>query len=190
MRGAVGEVGDTHGSERLAHPGLERLPPQTEVRRAEGDVIPDRRHEELVVGVLEHDAHAAAHLQEVAVGDRQARDGHRPPARGEDAVEVQHECRLAGAVGPQQRDTLAPVHVQVHPEEGLVSPRVGVGDPLEVQHGDAHDSLTVAETTAATSAGRSASAHCDDVADSGEVTGIDPDHPRLTMARCTRSPRS
>ena len=45
-------------------------------------------------------------------------------------------------------------------------------------------------TAPATAAGARARAHWAGVAARGAVTGILPDQPRLTMARCTRSPRS
>ena len=51
---------------------------EAEVERPEGDVLGHRRHEELVVGVLEDEADPAAQLAQVAVrhveaGDRAAR---------------------------------------------------------------------------------------------------------------------
>ena len=49
------------------------------------------------------------------------------PAR-QDAVEVQHQGRLAGAVGAEQRHPFAGVHVQVDAEQGLVAVGVGVGE--------------------------------------------------------------
>ena len=53
---------------------LERSRPgQAEVGRAEGHVVADRRHEQLVVGILEHDADAAADLPQVALGDGEVR---------------------------------------------------------------------------------------------------------------------
>ena len=117
-------------------------------------------------------------------------DRHRAGARREDAVEVQHQRRLAGAVRPQQGDPLARVHVQVDTEQRLVATGVRVGHAAQVEHGHAHPSRTPTVTTAATAAGDRASAHWAGVATSGATTGIRPDQPRLTMARCTRSPRS
>ncbi len=56
----------------------------------------------------------------------------------EDAVEVQHQRGLAGAVGSEQGHAFALVHVQVDAEQGLVAVRVGVRQPADVEHGDAH----------------------------------------------------
>ncbi len=103
---------------------------------------------------------------------------------------MQHQRRLAGAVGAEQGHPLPRVHVQVDAEEGLVPAGVGVGDAAQVEDGHAHPTRTPTVTTAATAAGASASAHWAGDAASGAVTGIRPDQPRLTMARCTRSPRS
>ena len=61
-----------------------------------------------------------------------------PAPGGEDAVEVQHQRGLAGAVGAEQGDPLPLVHVQVDPEERLVAVGVGVGQPADVEHGRGH----------------------------------------------------
>ena len=87
------------------------------------------------------------------------RDG--PGARGEDAVEVQHQRGLARPVGPEQGDPLALVDVQVDPEQGLVAVGVGVGEAADVQDRRAH----------------------------GVRSGL-ASYPRDSIARCTRSPRS
>ena len=109
----------------------------------------------------------------------------------QDAVEVQHERRLAGAVGPEQRHPLAAVHVEVDAEQGLVPTGVGVGDTAQVEDGDAHPSRTPSETTAGHERpARGRGPTPPGPACSGAVTGIRPDQPRLTIARCTRSPRS
>ena len=63
------------------------------------------------------------------------RPGHQ------DAVEVQHERGLAGAVGAEQRDPLALVDVEVDAVQRLVAVGVGVGDALQVEDGDAHRTL-------------------------------------------------
>ena len=111
---------------------------QAEVGRAERDVLAHGGHEQLVVGVLEDDPHAAPDLLEVRLLHRQPRDRDRPGTGGEDPVEVQHQRGLAGAVGTEQGDPLAPVDVQVDPEERLVAVGVGVRQPAHVQHGDGH----------------------------------------------------
>ena len=82
MRRAVGEVLDADSGQRLGDPGVELGAAQPEVRRAERHVVAHRRHEELVVGVLEDDADPATHLEQGVRGDRQPGDGHAAPAPG------------------------------------------------------------------------------------------------------------
>ena len=65
--------------------------------------------------------------------DRQPADRDGPGAGGEDAVEVQHQRGLAGAVGAEQRDPLAAVDVQVDAEQRLVAVGVGEGEAADVE---------------------------------------------------------
>ena len=84
------------------HPVLELVAPQPEVGRTEGHVVAHGGHEQLVVGVLEHERHPAADLGVGWPAPPPAR--RRPPSPvggSQDAVEVQHEGGLAGAVGPE-----------------------------------------------------------------------------------------
>ena len=74
MRGA-------HARERLVDARLDVLGRQAEVHRPEADVLGDRRHEELVVGVLEHHADGAADLGQRALGHRRAADVDRALGR-------------------------------------------------------------------------------------------------------------
>ena len=53
------------------HPRLQFRAAQPGRGGPEGNVLADRGHEELVVGVLEDDADPAADLREVRLGDRQ-----------------------------------------------------------------------------------------------------------------------
>ncbi len=105
-------------------------------------------------------------------------------------VEVEDEGRLAGAVRPEEGHPLPQVDVEVDAEERLVPAGVGVGDTAQVEDGDAHPARTARLTAPATAAGARARAHCAGVAARTAVTGSRPFHPRLTIARCTRSPRS
>ena len=123
---------------RAPYPLLQRFPAQAEVGRAEGDVLPDPGHEQLVVRVLEDDPDAAADLGEIRPGDRQAGDGDRAGAGGQDAVEVEDQGGLARAVGAEQRHPFPGVDVQVDTEQGLVSVRVGVGEAADIEDGCGH----------------------------------------------------
>ena len=53
---------------------LDLGPRAAEVERAERDVLAHRRHEQLVVGVLEDQADAGAQVADVVVADAQAGD--------------------------------------------------------------------------------------------------------------------
>ena len=61
-----------------------------------------------------------------------------PAPGGEDAVEVQHQRGLAGAVGAEQRDPLARCDVQVDAVQRLVPVGVGERQPADVEDGGAH----------------------------------------------------
>ena len=122
-------------SERGLHALLELVAAEAEVGRAEADVGADRAHEQLVVGVLEDDADPAADLGDVVLGDREAADRDAARAGGQDAVEVQHQRGLAGAVGAEQRDPLALVDVEVDAVERLVAVGVGEGQAADVEDG-------------------------------------------------------
>ena len=78
-------------------------------------------------------------------------------AGGEDAVEVQHQRGLAGAVGPEQGDPLARVDVQVDAEQRLVAVGVGVGEAADVEDGG-HGSLAAASRCSRATASRGAPA--------------------------------
>jgi hypothetical protein len=71
MRWAIGVRRHADRVEGLGHALVQLRSAQAEVHRSEGDVVADRAHEELVIGVLEDDADAAPDLQEVVLGDRQ-----------------------------------------------------------------------------------------------------------------------
>ena len=59
-------------------------------------------------------------------------------AGGEDAVEVQDEGGLAGAVGAEQRHPLAAVDVQVDAVQRLVAVGIGVRQAADVEDRGAH----------------------------------------------------
>ncbi len=115
------------------HALLQLRPLQPGRRGPERHVLPDGRHEELVVRVLEDDADPAPDLGHVPLVHGQPGDPHRAGAAGQDAVEVQHEGRLAGAVRPEQRDPLAARDREVDTEEGLVPVGVGEGQSGHVE---------------------------------------------------------
>ena len=70
VRRPVAVRGHADRGERLVDPGAQLGAAQAEVGRAERDVLGDRRHEQLVVGVLEDDADPAADLGQPRPGRR------------------------------------------------------------------------------------------------------------------------
>ena len=105
----VGEVAPCRRRRAPRRPAASSSAPRSpRLAGPKADVVAHGRHEQLVVGVLEDDADPAADLAQV----RLRRPGARRPApspapAAEDAVEVQHERRLAGAVRAEEGDPLA-----------------------------------------------------------------------------------
>ena len=203
---AVGEHVD--GGQRGVDPLAQRSTGDAEVGGPERDVVADGRHEQLVVGVLEDDPHPAADLLQVRRGHRQPAHGDPSGAGPQDAVEVQHQRRLARPVRAEQRDPLAGPDPQVDPVQGPVPVGVGVGEPGDVQRrrrdcgrgaggggaggeGNGHATLQPAAASAtANPAGARPASHCRRLGAPSSAQGMAPSNPRESIARCTRSPRS
>ena len=108
VRRPRGELVQAHRLERLVDPRAQRVAGEPLVGRAEGDVLLDGRHEQLVVGVLEDDPGAAADLAAGLVASSVVlADGDRAGQVLQRAAGGQRERRLARAVGAEQRDPLA-----------------------------------------------------------------------------------
>jgi hypothetical protein len=123
-----GGVGHADGGEGPGDPLVELGAGEAEVGGPEGHVLADGGHEELVVGVLEDDAHAPAHLGDVGVVDAEAVDPDGAGGGPQDAVEVEHQRGLAGPVGPEDGDALAGRDGQVHVPQRPVAVRVVEAD--------------------------------------------------------------
>ena len=142
-------------AQRIGHPSVQLVAAQAQVGRPERDVLADGGHEQLVVGVLEDDADAATDLAQVRLHHGQAADGDGAPCGRVDAVEVQHQGGLAGAVGPEHRDLLAIAYDQIDAVERWAA--VGVGEVqarhLEGRrrrgHRNLHAAIAHADATAA-----------------------------------------
>ena len=97
--GARGRAAHAHRGERLAPRARDLRAGRAQVERAEGTSSAHGGHEELVVGVLE-DQPTRARSSGSAVLDLQA--GHLERAlAAHQPVQVEHQRRLAGAVGPR-----------------------------------------------------------------------------------------
>jgi hypothetical protein len=195
VRRPVGVLGHPDPLERLEDPRVELGAAQAGVGRAEGDVVADRRHEQLVVRVLEDEPDPPPHLGQVRPRDVQPADPDRPGpgaagGRAEDPVEVQHQRRLAGAVGAEQRHPLPRLDPQVDPEQRLPPVGVGEGQALDVDRGG-HVALQArAASRAPASGSAAATAHCPALAPEVSSSSERPVQPRASIAWCTRSPRS
>src|SRR5947208_10931729 len=65
-----------HGLERLADARAQRVVAQAEVGRTERDVGLDRRHEQLVVGILEYDPYLGSHAAPGSGAEPHTTDRH------------------------------------------------------------------------------------------------------------------
>ena len=139
-RRAVGEVGDVHLAQRLVAAGPDLVLRQAELERAEGDVVEDRRAEQLDVGVLEDEPDLAVEAERVLRRRRPRRRRGRAPA----------SCPRSGAMipsrslssvdlpeplAPEQRDPLAALDAQVDPVERDLPAAVQVADAVELEDG-------------------------------------------------------
>jgi len=116
-RRPIGQVEDPDLHERGVAPRLHHRRRQAELERAEGDVVEDRRAEELHVGILEDEPDLAVEAEGVLpVGNRRhvaAESRHPARRRGGDPVEQLQERRLPAPVGAQEHDLLAPADLEV-----------------------------------------------------------------------------
>ena len=172
--------------QRLPDPLLDLRPGEPQVERAERDVLADRRHEQLVVGVLEDQADAGAQVTDVVVADAQAGDLELAAA-GQQRVEVQHQRRLAGAVGAEHGDALAVCHVQVEAVEARDAVRVAEPQAGGVDRAAHAARIRVVSRVVASAPRKSASVR---VKASVSRRGMFWLQPRASIARCTRSARS
>ena len=166
--------------ERLVDALVELVATQTEIGRPERDVVAHRRHEQLVVGILEHDPDPSPDLLELWPGDRQSGDQDLAGRRRVDAVEVEHECGLAGAVRPEHRDALTVLDRQVDAVQRRMPVGIGERQVADLdrrrrhQHEPHHTSQAAADTAAAAAGRESAIAHSARPARCWCSTGIAP----------------
>ncbi len=182
VRAAVCDVLHPHGAQRRSHAILEPRAGEPEVERPEGDVVAHRRHEELVVGILEDEADAGPQRLDVPVAD--VDPGHLEASlAAQEAVEVEHQGRLAGAVGSQHGDALPVGDVHVHAVERRLPVRVAVAQAARVDRA-AHAATSAATRTATSTATSATGAATSTVRSrSGRRTGIVPLYPRASIAR-------
>ena len=173
--------------ERLGDPVLDLLARAAAVERAERDVLADGRHEQLVVGVLEDEPDAGAQVADVVVADAQAGDLELALAL-QQRVELEHQRRLAGAVGAEDGDALAVGDVQVDAVEAGDAVRVGEPQAAGVDRA-AHAAITRTEQQRRARArrGRRRPRACSVRTFRRGIVCV---QPRASIARWTRSARS
>ncbi len=155
VRRPVGRAAHAGQGERPVDPSGQLGVPVAQVDRAEGHVVAHGGHEQLVVGVLEDDADPAPDFPQRRLADAQAVHGHRAGPRGQRAVQVQHQGRLAGPIGPEDGHPLPRGDVQVDPEQRLPAVRIGEGQLPDLQRPGrpAHPTVSAAAQTTAAAAG-------------------------------------
>jgi len=89
------------------YPTVHLVELEPHIQRPERDVVVDGRHEQLIVGVLEDQAHPLAHLTGRLGRQRDPIDCHRSSLRHEDAIHVEDECGFARPIRTEQRDPLS-----------------------------------------------------------------------------------
>jgi len=191
MGSAVGEVGSLHGLQRLPSARGESVPGEPQIRRPERNILTNRRHEELVICVLEYKAHPASDFPERVLCYHRIADPNRAGASRENPVQMQRQRGLPGAVRSQQSNPLAVVDLKIHSAQCLAPVRVAILDAIELDGGRRHVRTQAKAAIIPTSTRNPAAmAHCLLVAFGSSKLGMTPENPRDTIAACTRSPRS
>ena len=163
---------------------------KSQVRRPEGDVIADPVHKELIVWILEDEAHLPPDLGKCVILQNEPTDHDFAPLRAEQSVEMQRQRRLSRAIGAEQRHPFTGLDRDVEAiEDRVVFARVREGKVLDGNR-CAHISPTIVRPTTAATVGVAASNQSFRVVPASLKVGIVPLKPRAAMASWTRSPRS
>lgn len=111
---ALGQLAQAEHLERLVDPGPDLILGEAEVERSEGDVTGHVGREELVVGVLEDELHLLTMGRQAgsAVPQGIRADTNLAGVRSQRTGEHPEERRLAGAVGPEERQPRPGSHVE------------------------------------------------------------------------------
>ena len=185
VRRTVDRVIHAHGGECVGDPRLDLGPRQLHVERSKRHVLSHRRHEELVVRVLEHQPDASAKFGQRLLADVQAGDLQRSAAGGQQTVEVEHERGLARAIRTEDRNALTMLDTQIETVQRNLAVGIPVAQLADVD-GAAHR-ITRNGTSARTTAAMNTTSARPTVI--GAIWGISSRYPRAAIARYTRSPR-
>ena len=136
VRGTIDVVAHADGIQRFFDDRIEFGVAQAEVVRTEGNVFADRRHEELVVGILEDDADFATHSSErflVRRVDAFTGNLDETVLGGVDAVHVHDERGLPRAIRAEQRDAFTLFDHEIHAVQRLVPVRISESELVDAQ---------------------------------------------------------
>jgi hypothetical protein len=104
--------------------------------RPEGDVLPDRRAEQLIVRILKQQTDLRTNCQQVRLRHRRAEDmdgGGTRRTFGEKAVEVQEQGGLAGPVRADDTDSVAVADLETHVAQRLRAIGVAITEVVDLQ---------------------------------------------------------
>ncbi len=132
MRHAPVEAGHADRAERRLHAPVDLVGREPHVERAERDVVEHGGAEQLVVGVLEHEAHLGPDAPDRVLAHGHPRHVHAPVRGPERPVELEHERALAGAVRSDEGHLLARADAQVDAAEGLEPVGIAEVDVVEL----------------------------------------------------------
>ena len=128
VRRSIGDVTHSDLRKHRLCDGLSLLPREAHVERTERDVLADRRHEELVVGILEDDSDGATNLIKGLLGNRQVPDAHFTLSGPQEPVQLQQKGRFPGAIGSDQGDRFTMGDSEADPVQGAGAIGIGIGE--------------------------------------------------------------
>ena len=136
VRGAGGEVRDAEQREGLIGAGAGVVVAESEVKRAERDVLGDIGGEELVVRVLQHqlDASTVRPQRGPRVGERLSVEGDPAVGGAQRPGQALEQRGLARAVGAEQRHPSPGGDGEARPRQHRRPARIPDDDPLCPQH--------------------------------------------------------
>mgnify|MGYP006955966709 CR=1 FL=1 len=149
MRRAVGVSVHADGPKCVVDGGVEVVAAQTEVGGTEGNILSHSRHEQLIVWILEHDPHPPPNLGEIGLGDWKTSDRDAAVRGRVNAIEVQDQCGLSGAIGAEHGNAFAMPDREVDSVECEVPVGIGERDANHVNCRRAHRAIQAQAAIAA-----------------------------------------
>ena len=133
------ESRNAHGPQGPRHALVDLLGGEPHVGGAEGHVLADGGHEELVVGILKHQSHRLPDDGQRLAGDRYAAHVDATARGQQQPVGVEQQGRFSRAVHTYQSGLFAVPEGERHAPQGLVAVGIGVAHVVETQIVVAHD---------------------------------------------------